>query len=181
MKWFASDFHFTHENIIKYNNRPFQDKYHMDEVLIDNINSLVKENDELYSLGDFALCNKQQTNEILSKIKCKNIYFILGNHDGYIRDISNITVNVKWIKQYYELKYNNHTFILFHYPILVWNKKHHGAIHLYGHCHSEEKEHQIPHEYMKNAFNMNCELWDFKPVDIDTIISWHDPEANKIH
>ena len=50
--WFTSDVHFFfHKNIIKYSNRPFNDVNHMNDSLINNWNSVVGENDTVYSLG----------------------------------------------------------------------------------------------------------------------------------
>lgn len=152
----------------------------MNTTIINNINNTVKPSDDLYILGDFCFGDTKTTNMFLDKINCKNIYLIKGNHDGFLKDYSNTKVNFKWVKQYYELKYNNYTFIMFHYPILVWNKKHYGSIHLYGHCHISEKGRQIPVDYMKNSFNVNCEFHNYMPINLNDIISLHDPTINNI-
>jgi calcineurin-like phosphoesterase family protein len=55
-EFFIADTHLGHKNIIKYCNRPFRLVAHMDDTIIDNINEVVKSNDILYHLGDFALC-----------------------------------------------------------------------------------------------------------------------------
>lgn len=34
--WVVSDTHFGHNNVIKYDNRPFRDSDHMDQVLVDS-------------------------------------------------------------------------------------------------------------------------------------------------
>lgn len=52
--WFTSDLHFGHRNIIQFCNRPFKSVEEMDETLIDNWNSVVKPNDLVFNLGDFA-------------------------------------------------------------------------------------------------------------------------------
>jgi calcineurin-like phosphoesterase family protein len=36
---------------------------------------------------------------------------------------------------YKELKLNNDTIVMCHYPLLVWNKMHYGSYHLAGHSH----------------------------------------------
>ena len=51
--FFTSDTHFNHENIIKYCSRPYVDKNEMNEDLIKRWNSVVKENDIVFHLGDF--------------------------------------------------------------------------------------------------------------------------------
>jgi calcineurin-like phosphoesterase family protein len=40
-KWFISDTHFSHTNIIRYTGRPFQAVHEMDEQLIANWNALL--------------------------------------------------------------------------------------------------------------------------------------------
>ena len=50
MKRYTSDLHLNHKNILKYDKRPFNSIEEHDKGIIDNINSLVKETDELYIL-----------------------------------------------------------------------------------------------------------------------------------
>ena len=53
--FFTSDTHFGHENIIKYCNRPFTSTEEMDKALISNWNKVVKPEDTVFHLGDFAV------------------------------------------------------------------------------------------------------------------------------
>ena len=58
MIFFTSDTHFNHKAIISYCSRPFESVEEMNDRLIDNWNQVVKPNDTVYHLGDFALyCN----------------------------------------------------------------------------------------------------------------------------
>ena len=50
-----SDTHFSHDNIIGYSNRPFNNVEEMNETLVRNWNSVVKPTDWVICLGDFAL------------------------------------------------------------------------------------------------------------------------------
>ena len=54
MIYFTSDLHFGHENVIRFNNRPFRNEREMSRVLITNYNSIVKPDDTVYLLGDLA-------------------------------------------------------------------------------------------------------------------------------
>jgi len=49
---------FSHTNIVKYCNRPFANIHEHDETLIANWNSVVKPDDDIYHLGDFAFAAK---------------------------------------------------------------------------------------------------------------------------
>lgn len=51
--WFTADFHFDHNNILRYCDRPFSNVQEMNRAILDNLNRRVKPNDVLYFLGDF--------------------------------------------------------------------------------------------------------------------------------
>lgn len=53
--FFTSDTHFGHANIINLCNRPFKDVNHMNNMLVENWNSVVSDDDTVFHLGDFAL------------------------------------------------------------------------------------------------------------------------------
>ena len=135
---FTSDTHWGHKNIIKYSNRPFSSVEEMDETLINNWNAVVKPNDIVWHLGDFAFCDYKSFTQILRRLNgTKNV--ILGNHDKIITNNWDNLIDSKLLSsiQYYkELKADGQMIVLLHYPIASWNKKHHGAIHLHGHCHA---------------------------------------------
>ena len=65
--FFIADTHFTEENIIKYENRPFPSVQDMNERLIENWNTRVSEEDIVYVLGDFGAFGQEK--EILSRLK----------------------------------------------------------------------------------------------------------------
>ena len=54
-RWFTSDLHFGHSNIIRYSGCPFADTGEMNEALIDRWNAVVGNGDEVWVLGDVAL------------------------------------------------------------------------------------------------------------------------------
>jgi len=164
MIFFTSDTHFGHNNIIKYENRPFDNANEMDKVLVSNWNSVVKKSDEVYILGDFLFGDGEYANFICEKLNGRK-YLILGNHDSFVNDKNFNIINFEWIKAYHKLSYNKDKFILFHYPIQTWDCRHHDAIHLYGHVHSNKNkamEYNIP-----NSFNVGVDVNNFKPVSIN--------------
>ena len=81
MTYFIADTHFGHENIIKYCNRPFNTKEEMNSHMIKEWNSIVKQDDVIYVLGDFALMmSREQIKEIINLLNGYKI-LIMGNHD----------------------------------------------------------------------------------------------------
>jgi calcineurin-like phosphoesterase family protein len=78
--FFTSDLHFNHENIIAYCNRPFSSVEEMNRIITLRWNSVVKDSDTTYMLGDFALGPKWKWPEFRAHLNGR-IVFIRGNHD----------------------------------------------------------------------------------------------------
>ena len=76
----CADLHFSHKNIIKYEDRPFADTEEMDRALILNWNSVVKEDDKVFVLGDVAFTSKAKTMELVRQLNGHKI-LVMGNHD----------------------------------------------------------------------------------------------------
>ena len=81
--WVISDTHFNHTNIINYCDRPFNSTKHMNEMLVSNINEVVKEIDILYHLGDvyFNGSNEELNQTWYGKLHGRK-RLVLGNHDN---------------------------------------------------------------------------------------------------
>lgn len=163
MIWFTSDTHFGHANIIKHCNRPFASVEEMDNVLIDNINQRVKRDDILFHLGDFAWRNAK-IKSYRPRIICNTIHLIRGNHDPInpegFTSVSNLMDTVFY--------HNNHTIVitLCHYAMRIWNKKHYGAWHLYGHSHGK-----LNAPNGEFTFDVGVDVWNFCPINIDQVIA----------
>ena len=78
--WVTSDLHFGHKNIIKYCDRPYKDTNHMNEALINNYNSLVAPDDEVYNLGDVCMGPIENIDKYVPRLN-GNVHLIVGNHD----------------------------------------------------------------------------------------------------
>lgn len=165
--FFTSDSHFYHNNILKYENRPFKDINDMNEQIIKNWNNKVKQKDEIYILGDFSFGDKEQTLKLLDKLNGQK-FLIKGNHDHVLKE-SEVRNKFAWVKDYYVLKHNNLKFVLFHYPIQVWDCRHHGAIHLYGHIHSNLGNHSMEYN-ISNSYNVGVDVNNFTPIELNEIL-----------
>ena len=80
MKLYVADLHFGHANVIKHDGRPYSNVDEMDEDLIKKWNSVVKDTDEVYIIGDLTYRNGKPVSWYAKQLKGKK-YLILGNHD----------------------------------------------------------------------------------------------------
>lgn len=163
-KWYTSDFHFFHHNIIRYCDRPFADVDQMHRTIIDNMNSRVQKNDELFILGDVSFYGGEKTRDLLKQINGRK-HFIIGNHDA--KNLKNWS---GWASanHYLEVKDKGQKIVLMHYPIESWNKMAHGAIHLHGHRHGVNTRYEgMPSKNFRE--DIGVDPWDFFPVSLDDL------------
>src|SRR6185503_14409439 len=80
-KWWTSDFHVDHRNIIEYCDRPWTFEQQREE-LVSRWNSRVGMYDDVYHLGDFVFGGSKKFDWTVELIKDLNgnITFIRGNH-----------------------------------------------------------------------------------------------------
>lgn len=173
MKYFISDNHWGHENIIRMSGRPFGNAHQMNMFMLEKWNETVKPEDEVYFLGDFMfrMNPTKFVNEILNNLNGK-IYHIIGNHDE--KFLSNYVNRVEWSKDIEKFTYNHngkdYKFILCHYPIYSWNGMWRGSIHLHGHTHKNGLDLVFGTATESNKMNVNCEFIDYKPISIVDVI-----------
>lgn len=170
-RWFISDTHFGHTNIIKYSKRPFRDVDEMNEAMIQEWNKLVKPEDEVYHNGDFAFLTYDKFRLLHWRLNGR-IFLQLGNHDTMI--IQHRTDLLKQgkiasIEHYRELKIPGNMIVLFHYGQRVWNKSHHGSIHLYGHSHGS-----LPPHGLSVDIGVDCKeiTHEYRPVHLDEVLAY---------
>ena len=172
MKYYTSDLHFSHNRIIDYENRPFKSVEEMDEMLIKNWNNKVKPGDEVYILGDFGFCKGKRVNYLLDRLNGQK-FLIKGNHDNYfLNDKDFDKSKFVWIRDYSTVKDNGYVISMFHYPIAVWDRQHHGALHFYGHVHSNKNgHHPLLLDLGDNAINVGCDVHNYEPMSLEELLS----------
>ena len=83
MRFFTSDEHFYHANMLKYASRPFKNLTEMHKELIRRHNSVVTEADTVYHIGDFGFFpHSDQIGSVLRQLNGTHV-LILGNHCEY--------------------------------------------------------------------------------------------------
>jgi calcineurin-like phosphoesterase family protein len=111
-------------------------------------------------LGDFAFYQSVAKLIELRKALNGKIYVIRGNHDDRkllegagFNDLGTLVENTDGAIH----------FVLCHYPLLSWNRKHHGALHLFGHTHGQL-------EGSPGSCDIGVDSWDFTPVSVAEIV-----------
>lgn len=161
MKTFLiSDTHFGHVNILKFQKkdgsqlRVFDSIQEHDEALIENWNSVVKNGDKVYHLGDVSMCNWTRTSEILGRLNGDKV-LIKGNHDG--AKMNQYLQFFKDVRAYHQLD----KFILSHIPIHPlslsrWKANVHG--HLHANAYDDPR-----------YLNVSVERINFTPINFEEV------------
>ncbi len=171
MMFFTADLHFYHENAITHSHRCFESATEMNEVLIQNWNTVVSSDDEVYVLGDFMLKGITFLPEIIGKLNGKK-YLIKGNHDAFAKSYT--CDGFVWVKDYYELKYQNEMFVLSHYPFLSWNRAHYGSFQLHGHIHSTGAYNAENIAGGVRRYDVGVDANTFAPVSVEHIFALYE-------
>ena len=168
-RFWTSDLHFQHVNIIKYCDRPFKSVNRMDEVLINNINMRACENDTLVHLGDFMCYGGERG---ISGEKKKELFYIVqmkptfvnikGNHDTNNRVNSVADLIITHLGPY--------TVSASHYPSPL-NPNNRLPIHLCGHVHNLWKHYYDKKNKILNI-NVGIDVWNYQIVSDQELINY---------
>lgn len=135
--FFIADTHFGDEDIIKYENRPFQSVEEMESVIINNWNKTVSAEDKVYILGDVAKIGnatdegiKQYLKPIV-KEKLNGIKFLVK---GNLDTLSNQDYRDIGFEEVYDHPIIINDFLILSHELLYINV-HMPYINLFGHVH----------------------------------------------
>lgn len=177
MIYFTSDLHFNHGNILAYEpiTRPFATIDEMNETLIANWNSVVKQEDTVYVLGDFAMGPAADVRGLVSRLN-GTIKLVRGNHDtpAKLKIYQEMGIEIKDIEY---LTYKGRFFILCHFPIaseefmqMVVNDNS-EVINVYGHVHSNAQK-----GFYKGTYHIGVDTNNLTPISIEQVWSESWPE-----
>lgn len=179
--WFTSDTHFSHNNIIRYCNRPFSNILAMNEYLISNWNKVVKENDIVFHLGDFGFDSIENLRNIRHKLN-GTIYLIRGNHDW--KTINKHNENIfDGVFQQLTIQVDGQKIYLNHYPYLCYSGSNRtdkmSVWQLFGHVHSKDSMTGMDKNRLSMLFPTQYDVGvdnnEYKPVsflEVKQIISF---------
>ena len=178
MNYYISDLHFGHKKCIEFDSRPFSSVEEMDAAIIQNWNSKVSDEDDVYILGDFCYRNAYDPTWYLKQLKGKK-HLIVGNHDRNLWKNQRACAMFESIDQILMIKDGNQNVVLCHYPLAEWDMERYGTIHIYGHIHVDTGP---TFEYMqnKNAYNAGCMINGYYPVQVSELIENNRTYINKV-
>ena len=185
---YISDCHWNHKNILRYDNRPWQNVHDMEREMIELWNKTVDTHDIVYILGDVVWSNKyEEWVRILSQLVGEK-YIVKGNHDKteILERLKNEGVIYDWYHQQIVQDCTNREksryVVLNHSPMPFFVNMHHdNTYHLYGHVHISWDAQVIKHvrkqiedlyQHEVRMYNVGCMIrgMDYAPRTLDEII-----------
>lgn len=170
--FFTSDTHWSHFNIARLCNRPFNSRKEMDEGLIANWNKVVPEDGIVIHCGDFMLPHKIGYKEYSKYVSRLNgtIYLTRGNHDRI--DLGNyddklIVSDCLYIQVEKTLIYAQH------YPCLAFK----GDVQAFGHIHtlSDGMVHGLDSDVVSklkfNQYDVGVDQNNYTPISYNQLIN----------
>lgn len=161
--YFTSDLHLGHKNIIEYSKRPFSSVEEMNEAIIERWTKTVKPGDQIYFLGDFALCKEDIAIPMLKRLTGQK-FIVFGNHDKYLRKSKIFLEYWAWAKDHAEIKIGDQKIVLNHYAFRTWNQMHRGSYNFHGHSHGSLPE----LDYLRQC-DVGVDCWNYTPVNYDEL------------
>lgn len=170
MKFFTSDLHLFHKNVIKHANRPYANVEEMNESLVNNWNSKVGKGDEVYLLGDVSFGSVSDTVDLLNTMN-GNKFLVPGNHDKaalrrheFIRCFEKVIPLMEIDVADEDAKHGKQRIVMCHYSMRVWNKSHYGSWHLYGHSHGT-----LPDDPHSKSFDVGVDPNNYFPLSYEEV------------
>ena len=137
MDYFISDTHFFHENVIRFDKRPFTSVEEMNAKMRDWWNNTVSTKDRVYILGDFIWLPPSNSEYIkfTKSLNGKKV-LIKGNHDNVEKFSSELKNCFEDIKSRKEIKLDKKRIIMDHYPLMMYrHDTDSNVFHFHGHTH----------------------------------------------
>lgn len=162
-RFIVADLHFGHENIIKYESRPFTNVEEMNAQLVELWNATVSKEDLVYVLGDFTLSRRMDViKNLVSSLSGRKV-LIMGNHDtrkpkDYVECGFEVAIRKPLMVE--------PGVILMHEPFNDPNYIVSNYVYFYGHVHNNPS---IMDDY-SNCMCVSVERIGYRPIDLDEYV-----------
>ena len=175
--FFTSDTHFGHNAIINFGHRKYKDVEEMNNGIIQNWNSVVKKDDFIFHLGDFAFGGSDLWINTLKQLN-GNIILIKGNHDiKNYRD--NYDKFFTFVDNELFIRIGGQSIYLNHYPFLTFAgifRDNNPTWQLFGHVHlcpklewNNGRDFDRMKYLLPTQYEVGCDLHNYTPISFDFI------------
>lgn len=155
--FFTADTHFHDDSIRRFFGRPFDSVQAMDAAMIERF-QVLDCSDDLWVVGDFADC-ETEAGQAAARLAFEAMpgkkHLVRGNHDP-----DWVVKSLPWDSTHdlVEIEIEKRKFVLCHYPLVTWNNAREGAVHVFGHVHTNWRG-------AEGQVNVGVDQWDFRPVN----------------
>ena len=190
--YYTADWHIGHDNVLRFDNRPFKNMSHMCESLIKRFNATVREEDVTYFVGDMGF-GTDKMRSVIERLNGTKI-LILGNHDKKRQAMMNAGFDA--VLHAASMYISGELVTITHCPLRgvyredtsdmngsdgteSWHKEHKhiqfsiedtGQFHLHGHIHSPNSGKST--KILGRQYDVGIPANNYLPVSISTIESW---------
>lgn len=192
--YFTSDWHVGHENVLKFDQRPFKNLEEMHEELIKRFNHFVPKHGLIYFAGDMGWNHNGLLKSVIDRLNGTKV-LVRGNHDGNFNAMYSAGFDVVIDKA--QLVIQNSIVTITHCPLQGifredvsgmsgalpnenWHKetKHKnkysindfGQFHLHGHIHARKGNGKKVID--GRQMDIGVAAWDYRPVRFEEVESW---------
>ena len=157
--FFTADTHFGHAAARALYRRPFPSVAAMDEAMVARWNETVGPDDEVWHLGDFAVCRNAAgaAAALLARLNGRK-RLIIGNNDP-----PEVAALPGWAEPsvpYAEIEADGARVVLCHYAFRTWRNASRGWINLHGHSHGRLRP------LLPRQADAGVDAQDFRPVSL---------------
>ena len=194
--YFTGDWHIGHQNVMKFDERPFGTLDEMHDTLIKNFNHNVPKHGITYFLGDMGLCSHGLLREVITQLNGTKI-IVMGNHDKGMNSLYEAGFDVVMYKA--QIMVGKQIVTMSHCPLFGvfredtsgmrgsdgtenWHgeNKHEnkfsfpdfGQFHLHGHIHSRGEKENGKKVISDRQWDISVPGNNYKPVTISQVESW---------
>lgn len=165
--WFYADNHYFHgspdkpDGIIKLAGRPFKDGREMNEAMAALHRAMVKSDDDVIFVGDFAhRADPADLRKLFDSLPGRK-HLVIGNHDG-----PSLTLPWASTKDIAYVNVESTKLVLCHYPMISWNgSRRPSVLQLYGHHHGKVRGNQ-------QSADIGVDVMGWAPVTLAQIKSY---------
>lgn len=173
MIYFTSDWHFGHDKKFLWGPRGLPSVAANSQAIVGNHNSIVKDDDDVYVLGDLMLGDNNYGLQMIKELKGR-LHIMLGNHDTATRQkLYESLDNVVEIDTAKVIKIRKQHYYLSHYPTICSNYDdkpyHNHMINLFGHTHQQNNFYILEGEENPFMYHVGVDSHGCCPVSIERI------------